>query len=434
MRRILIFSNLPQRDLPCDTLLAEHLRNLGNDVRQGPLNLNNCDIRQTNFLPDPRSHILFYKPDIVIGPEARCQFTVDFYRCCHEWGIQTVAKRTEMGTCWDAWNVMGDDEKKTVIGAWEYYVDLELAWSQDFADLLEKHGYIPKNNIYAAGYMPSDVYFRPPFPERPKERRNIMIATGWSHADTNATYNVPEAPVGSSVHADAYNRHRTGREKYIELVERLYSELSSNWNIFLSLKVGEQPEEYMKRLGNKMKIYTPAHAKVTLSNTDLLIHPCSSMAIGSHLMRVPGIAYMGQLNQTKGYTIPSIHPYTEDVNEVVKMVKEMDLTKSNADVGIIKKLEKEMYGVIDGDSCKRAAQKILSLPQTKTNIPDVWPAEKKEYSHPGVSKNMVNWICETCKKPNYTLDPNLTMIMCVNCAISLARRGPLVPQSIQPNS
>lgn len=428
-RKILLLTNLPVRDAPTDAIIATHLRNMGAEVREGIMYPNKVDIRMTNFLPSPREHVLFYKPDIVIGPEARCQFTIDFYQRCKEWGILTIARRTEGGCPRSAWNVMDEPEKKTVIGSWEYDVDLEIVWSEDFAELLAENGYIPRDRIFAAGGVTFDQNFIPPFRAKQETRRNLVFCTNWGHADRNPTYNVPEAAPGSPIHADAYNRHRQGRLDWIELIKKARIKLGPMWQFFLSLKVGEWPTEYQQKLGGLVNILAPTTTKQLMLNSDLIIQTGSTLALHAHYNNLPTLSYKGLSNQTKGYKYPHVAPNYDDPDELIAAILKVKLNQSNANLEAIDELKKELYGVIDGHACKRAAEKILSLPERPTNVPDIWPQEIKEYPHPGVSKFVVTWICESCKRPQYVLDPNIDMISCVHCGVGLARRQANLPQA-----
>ena len=409
-RKILLLSNLPQRDLETDTILQRELVSLG------------FEVRLAEFLPKAREHVLYYKPDIVIGPEARCEYTIDFYKRCREWGIITVAKRTEGGAAQRAWDVMEQWEKDTVIGGWPYSVDLELVWSQEFADLMEKHGYLTKESIYATGALPMDVYFLPPKPERVPGRRNIILATGWGHADRTPSYNVPEAPPDSPIHQDAYNRHRAGRDAWMEMIEKLHYSIPEEWELILRLKVGEYPNEYAEKFGDKIKIAGPCSTRTILTHADLLIHAGSTMAIEAHLMNVPAISFWGMQNQTVGYEYPHVSEDYTDADNLVEAVKRVDFDKSNANLDAVKSLEQEFYGVIDGKACERAAKRISIIPPKTCNVPYKWPEEDKEYSFPGVARGYICWVCESCGKSMYTLDPSLDMVKCLFCGISLAKR------------
>jgi len=299
--------------------------------------------------------VLYFKPDIVIGPEARCEFTVNFYNNCKSWGIWTVVRRCEGGTAPGAWDVMGQPEKDTVIGAWEYDVDMELVWCEKFRDIIAKNGYLPEDRYKVIGGVPFDPYFQMPHVNRPNTRKNMLVAPGWGHADTNPKYNVPEAPPDSPIHADAYGRHRRGREAWLSMIDKLQKEVSPIWNVFLSLKVGELPAEYQQRLGNRVQYVQPGQSmRDVLANMDFIIHPGSTLGLEAHLSGIPGQSFCGLYNQTTGYQYPHVHPDTEDIDELIKRAKETPRGKSNANVESVKELEREFYGPIDGKAMERA--------------------------------------------------------------------------------
>ena len=419
--KVLLFTNLQQRDWQVDSILATELRKL------------NFEVRQADFLPHSRQHILFYKPDIIIGPEVRCEYTVDIAANCSKWGVVFVAKRTEGGAARAAWDKMGKDEKATVVSAWPYDVDLEIVWSQDFADLVAEFGWLKKEKIFAVGAMPFDAYFNEPIPPRPPGRKAILFATGWGHADRNPHYNVPEAPFESSIHADAYNRHVKGRGVWIEMLKKAYNMLPG-WDFFIRPKVGEYPKPYQDALGGRVKIVMPCPAKIALVNTDVLIHAGSTMGIEAHLMNMPAFSFCGLINQVPGYEYPHVSPDTENADELLGWIRKCDLGKSNANPESIKKLEKDFYGTIDGKACQRAAQRIKEIPLRPTSVPDVWPESLREYDVPGAAKQTFNWICEACGRITYMLEPR-DMAKCLHCGISLARRLPpeqIVTGQIRP--
>lgn len=414
--RILIFVNLPQRDQATDELLASKLRANGHEVRVAP------------YLPRNREHILFFKPDMVIGPEPRCEYTIAMYKQCMEWGVYAIAKRTEGGAAKKSYEVMIEDEKKTVIGTWPYDVDLEICWSNDFVDILKKDGYLPENKIFAAGALPFDVYFQPPYRQRPEGRKNLIFATGWGHADTNPEYNIPEAPPGSPLHRDAYERHRKGRDAWIELIRRAHDELAKEgFDIFLRMKVGEKPIEYQQKLAGKVKIIIPCDTKTCLLNTDILVHAGSTMALEADLCNIPAISFLGSLNQPPGYEYPHVSKDYDNIDDVIKAIREVQLDKSNANKESIAQLEKDFYGTIDGKATDRIVEKLLSLPKRPVNIPDEWPADKPIYNAGNVYPWSEQWMCETCRHicyvPKKDGEKPTEMIKCPWCGISLARKA-----------
>jgi len=299
---------------------------------------------------------------------------------------------------------------------------LEIVWSQEFADLLGEFGWIKKEKIFVAGAMPFDTYFNEPIPPRPPGRKAILFATGWGHADRNPFYNVPEAPFGSTIHADAYNRHVKGRLMWIEMLKKAYDMLPG-WEFFIRPKVGEYPKPYQDALGGRVKIVMPCPAKIALQNTDILIHAGSTMGVEAHLMNMPAFSFCGNVNQVPGYEYPHVSPNTENADELLTWIRKADLGKSNANIEAVKTLEKEFYGTMDGHACQRAAVRISDIPLRPTSVPDSWPESLKEYDVPGATKQTFNWICEACGRVTYMFAVS-DMAKCKWCGISLARRPP----------
>ena len=408
MTRVLILSNLPQRDRATDELLASKLRERGFDVRVAP------------FLPNNRLHILYWKPDICFLPEARCEYTIDVAQNLMKWGVCAVLRRTEGGAAWGAWDKMEDAEKETVVGAWPYDADLEIVWSDRFADLIAKHGYMPKEKLFVCGGIPFDLYFNQPKIDRETKTNSILFAPGWGHADRNPEYNVPEAPPGSPIHADAYNRHRKGREAWISMMRKVMDAFP-NSEYFLRLKTGEAPTEYHQHLGSKLKVVMPCPARIPLMNCDVLIHAGSTLALEAHLCDKPAFSYFGNVNQVPGYEYPHVSENFEDAEKLIKAMKQNKKAGTNANLDSIKILEKEFYGDIDGKACDRIVDMLTGVEIKPTCIPDVWPEPVKEYYTPGVLKYIEGWICETCKRQSYTV-PGKEMIKCPWCGIGLAKR------------
>jgi len=408
-RKVLILTNLPQRDQATDILLAKAL------VQHG------FDVTVTPFLPKAREWILFGKPDIVVGPECRCEFTVDFYARMMEWGVKVVAKRTEGGAALAAWDVMEEAERETTVGVWPYDVDLELVWSDAMKEVVAMHGHVIGKKITAVGALPLDPYFVDEKHLHPEGRKNVLIATGWGHADRSPAYNVPEAPPESPIHKDAFDRHTKGRAEYIKLINKLKAELEPEYNIYLRMKVGEHPEDYINGCPGLM-ITQPCDTKIALLNTDYLVHAGSTMGLEAHLMDVPAFSYLGQMNQTAGYDYPNVSPDFDNIDDMVEAIKAAVPGKTNANLGNFKRLEEEFYGVIDGKAAQRAANAIANLPDDGIpTTPLAWPASEIEYTFPDASKQPVGWVCETCGQITYSIK-DLDMLKCLYCGISLAKR------------
>jgi len=410
-RKALILTNLPQRDQATDILLG------------GALAARGVDVQVTPFLPKAREWVLFGKPDIVVGPECRCEFTVDFYKRLMEWGVKVVAKRTEGGAAQAAWDMMAQSEKETTVGVWPYDVDLELVWSEPMRKLLALEGHVSGKKIQAVGALPLDPYFRDEQHQHPKGRKNVLVATGWGHADRNPDYNVPEAPPDSPIHKDAYDRHTKGRAKYIELIKQLKAKLEPEYAVMIRLKVGEKPDEYLKAIPGLM-ITPPCDTKVALMNADYLVHAGSTMGLEAHLVGIPAFSYLGQLNQTDGYDYPNASPDFKNIDKIVEAIKKAKSGVSNVNLKNYKRLEAEFYGTIDGKAFERAADAIVALPDAGIpHTPIQWPDNELIYTFPGCAKGHIGWVCESCEKTTYTFEQDKDMIKCLWCGISLARRS-----------
>lgn len=426
--KVNIFTNLPQRDKHKDERLAEELRDLG------------FEVWVTDFLPGNRQQVLYYKPHIIVLPEARCEYTIDFAEQCREWGIRVVVRRCEAGAAKEAYDKMEHDEKQTVIGAWDYgkAVDLEIVWSEAFRKICIKDGYLPPEKIYAAGAFSFDPYFEKRRDPAYRNKPNILFAPGWGHADRSPDYNIPEAPPGSSLHRDAWTRHNNGRAKWVSMIRRVAKELGDSANYFISCKTGELPIAYQNTVGKWAKLVMPVQTPVLLANADLVIHPGSTMGISAHLWDIPALSYYGNINQVEGYDYPHVSPNFEDEDDLIKAIKSIQFKilfdkkagkkvivgKSNANISNMRKLSKEFYGKIDGMASKRAAKEIAKLKinwDVSDKIPMIWPDSKREFYTPGILKHAASWKCECCGKIAVA-DIKHEMIKCPWCGISLARK------------
>ena len=85
MKKILLLSHIPQRDEIPDMMLARSLTSEDVCVWKYPI------------LGDSRNAICLVKPDIIILPEIRLEFTRDLAKLCQSWGIRVVQKRCEVG-------------------------------------------------------------------------------------------------------------------------------------------------------------------------------------------------------------------------------------------------------------------------------------------------------------------------------------------------
>jgi len=118
-----------------------------------------------------------------------------------------------------------------------------------------------------------------------------------------------------------------------------------------------------------------------------------------------------------------IAPQTQTVDELKITLAMTPLGKSNANLDVIKQLETEYYGRVDGKAYKRAAAAISKVKvKPTTKIPDAWPEDPKGSWPMGqdVFRNIETWNCNACHKPFFVL-PGHDMRPCPNCGVSLVR-------------
>jgi len=410
MKKALIFTNLPQRDKVVDEILAENLRALG------------FEARVSMFLPHNRMHVLGMKPNVVILPEIRCQYTVEMVETMRSWGIIVISRRCEGGCGKRAWSVMCDDEKDTAVGTWPYEVDLELVWGEEFRDIVLEKKYGTKETVKAVGAFPFDIYFYDKIAGKKKGgKKTVLFACGWPMADRGPRYCVPEAPPESSIHKIAYDKHRQGRDRWIEIIKELHALIGKEWDFLLRLKTGEIPNEYVEKLGDIVKITPPEPMILALKRTDVLVHAGSTVGAEAHYMDMPAISLLGDLVETPGYTPARISPYCKTTAELKQALESVEFGKSNANLDALEQSKTEFYGPIDGRACERSANLINEVPLKKTSIPDEWTPQRVQYPFPGATPQIEQWHCDCCNHTTYVMEPNQDMIKCVWCGISLIR-------------
>ena len=104
------------------------------------------------------------------------------------------------------------------------------------------------------------------------------------------------------------------------------------------------------------------------------------------------------------------------------------MTKSNADVDVIKTLEERIFGKIDGKGCQRIAEEINKLKSREVDIPDKWPDIDRSYETLSVfvecdwDKGHLDAIqCIGCKNMAF-IRPHITIMKCPHCALALCRQ------------
>lgn len=422
VNKVLMLSHLPSRDDIIDTLLVQELAKKRNMVWKG------------SVLANAREQICSLKPDIVIMPEIRCPFTARMTNLMTEWGIQVVIKRCEAGANETMLNAMPECDRITLFGQYPYEAALEIVWGDEFANILKRERGL--KNVKAVGALVFDPYFLPKPPiEKEEDKPTMLWATGFVYADRHPDYCAPEVPMGDPRHRKWWRQCREGRWKYIDAIKELYIELKDQWHFAIRLKPGESPQDYQALLGNSVKFCLNEPTVASLMRCDLVIHAGSTMAYEAHIMGIPTISYwgypvIGYEGKTEEYLPLHIAPQTQTMDELGIAIAMTPLGKSNANLDIIKQLETEYYGKVDGKAHKRAAAAINQVKIKPTKIPDMWPEDPKG-SWPivkDVFPTIETWNCNACHKPFFVL-PGHDMRPCPQCGVSLVRLpSPNVPK------
>ncbi len=416
--KILILTLTGQRDKVVDELLGKHLREYGHEVWVH------------NYLNAGRQSVPYLKPDVVIVPMVGGKFKLDFVQLCKEWGCTVIVRRGEAGASREIFNKMEPDRQDITLGHWDYspYVDMELTWGKEFTEILVEKGCMPAEKLKVCGAFSFDAYFLPENRrgEIPRDR-TVLFATGWSCAD-----GIPELvecglPEDSEYQTVLYNRHRKGRDIWIHAIRELSRWFGEKWRLTLKVRPGERTDEYVRKLGDFVKIYPQMHSAIdALKETDILVHTGSTMAIEAHLLGIPSFNFH---NVNPDSLLASVSPMVESYDELEWNLERANINQSNINESVYHELQQHLYGTIDGKACERAAKCIhehIDDKQIKTDIPNAWPKIVKyeddlDKIHLEKEEDDIDWLCPACHQRFYSFNPNVTMLKCPYCGMVIER-------------
>lgn len=412
--KILILTLCGQRDEIVDELIAGHLRKYGHEVHVH-------NYAKAGFLSVP-----YMKPDVVVSPFPGGEFKHGFVQRCKEWGCKVIVRRGEAGASTEIFKGMDKERQIIILGNWDYssYVDLELVWGQEFADLLARKGSMPHEKLKACGAFTLDAYFLPEAKRDRYHERTILFATGFACADYVPERSECGLPTDSAYHKILYKREKETRALWIASIKEFAKWFGKECRINLKVRPGERIDEYVRELGDIVNIYPAATSSLeALKETDILVHSGSTMAIEAHLLGIPSFNFH---NINDDSLLASVCPNIEGYKELEWSLAMANIYGSNIDESIYAKLQEHLYGKIDGKACERAAGFIhehIKDKEIKTNIPDNWPSEVK-YSEDGVSAEKqdgyIYWSCIVCKKIYYA-EREKQIAKCPYCGVSLKR-------------
>lgn len=408
MSKVIIYTHNPVRDPITDDCLSAALREKGHHVWR------------RNYLNADKEMVIYIKPDVIVMPEIRCEYSLDFAKQCKEWGCQIVVRPCEVGISEESIDGITEDYRKAIFGEnWPVndHIDLMLCWGEKMKDLFVKHGGIDESKMAVVGGIAFDQFFLPPCPDKIErtEMKRVLFATGFAYADRNADYSVPEAKQGDPLHLEMVKADREGRSKWFKAIKQFWAERGDKWEIWVKPHPGEMEQVYKAVLKDTVEIAPHLPPVRGLKYVDCVVHAGSTMAYEAHLQNMPAINFG---NVCQDVVVSKISPNVDTIEGLVDAIDTLDLAKSNANPEVIEQLERDYYGTVDGKASERAADIIDALPDTKTSIPDEWPpSHEMKYKSTGVLKNVEQWHCKACEHQYFIQGPR-EMVKCPFCGIA----------------
>lgn len=412
-KKILILSASPRRDILVDEMLSDKLRALGNDVWVAP-----C-------LREGRDKTLEIEPDVVLLPPIRNMYSRDFAETLKSWGVGIVTRHTEPSCDWADFKKMNVRQKAEIWGNMPYIADLEIVWGEDEVQILQKRGC--RFPVNAVGSFSADIYLNNDFKKRfvnrnkfnqkykfKKTKKTILIQSPWGFADHSPDLRIDEI--------DEFKDDIAGRDRHLDMVEKLYEALGEKYNILVTTHPGVITEPYNERLG---KLNIPLDIESTalelMLNSDILIHAGSTMAVGAHILNMPAFQY-GDANIKESTNWWSDHnKIMSEISHCFATTEELILAiqatpkKSNANLKVIEALKKGRYGKMDGKAYKRAA---VLINKVQGHFKMCWPKTHRDYTQLTILRSVndiVNQVmCGICKQPFFIVSQGWTNKLLVN--------------------
>lgn len=408
MKKIILFSHNPQRDANFDAMLAQQLGK-------------NNTIWVRRFLGGDYQSITTIKPDVIILPEIRCEYTVDLAKQCKQYGIQVVVRACEVGITRESLKEISTEYRNAIFGNWDVNdcIDLFIGWGPEMCRLFVEYGRIDASKVFPAGSCGFDQYKYPiDIPQKP-EKPILLFATGFPYADRNREYALPEAKSGDKLHSDMVALCQQGRSSWLKMIPEIIKHFGDGFEYWLRVHGGEKEIVYQTVLKDLPIKYTSRNqAIVDIALCSLLIHCGSTLAYEAHLLNKPAFNFC---NINKDVVLSNISPKIGSMNDMIKAIEKAKLTKSNTLPSMIEYAEQNYYGIPDGQSHIRAAEVINSLPENKTSVPDTWQINKEaKYMTDGVLLNVERWVCNACGN-QFFINTQREMVKCPFCGIACVK-------------
>jgi len=414
MSKIVILDMCPQRDWVLDTFIAEYLNEMGHDAV----------IRK--YIPDGRDAVTIEKPDVVVLPPIRCNYTYDFAQRLKAWGVSIVVRRSEAGVSRKKFDSLEAMWQEDHLGRFKYgpLIDAECVWGPEFAQILIDHQRVSEDKVHIVGGVTLDPYFKYDIKEAVGKAKTIecknpgkviLFASGFLHADHREDFSLPEAPYNDPIHRVLVNRDKAVRDLWIAVMK----ETAKHHNVIFRPHPDENLSQYSELMGiENLYIDREMGTAVVLKCCDFLVHAGSTMAVEAHLLDKP-TAMLGDTSQDD--LIGTISPKVNSVGDLLKVIEKSN--GSNARIKDLSELEESFYGPIDGQATRRVANVVDMVAREKKNkpeIPNSWPKEElRNYETPGVKKidHDEVWRCICCKKL-FVNSTGSTYRPCPHCGIA----------------
>ena len=387
--KIAVYTLTHQRDKYIDEMLAEELRLYGHEVV----------IR--NYIYGARESICYEKPDVIIHPMPGGEYKIDTIKKCRQWGVQVIVRRGEAGMGRKEFEQLDDNRRDIILGHWDYspYVDLELVWGREFADIIHDEGWMDKDKIKACGAFAFDPYFKKINRVEKPRRKTVLFATGFSTADCRQEYCESGLPEESDYHEELYRIHSNARDVWLAAIEELIKWFEADWLFELKVRPGESVNEYKEKLPSCVKIHPEdSPSSEVLRDIDVLVHSGSTMAIEAHLLNIPSFNFC---NVNPDPLLASVSPMLDSYDELEWNLSRAIVGQSNINESVYGELQKHLYGEIDGKACERAAKYIHEhIRKSEKNIPNTWPKEPVYLTddvHLNKQEDDVRWTCPCCR-------------------------------------
>jgi surface carbohydrate biosynthesis protein len=389
------------------------------------------------FLADDRTAIIVERPDVVVIPVVRCEYTRDLATRLKQWGVRVIARRSEAGVSRVQFEKLTKTWQQDQVGRYDYkdLIDLELVWSREFADILVEKGKIGRRQVRVIGGITLDPYFKWDLATESAKvfcsredwytkhkldpnKRTVYFITGFVHAD-KSDFTLPEAPIDDPIHSELHQRDFALRHLWLHAISKLSE--SGKYNILVRPHHGERLDVY-GALNHGVCVSTEGSAGESLFHSDAMVHAGSTMAIEAHVLGKPAFRFG---NTAQDELVGGISPKSRNTESLIKAIRSAAFGKSNAAIETLADLEKSFFGPIDGKAHQRCADAICEFGPQETTIPNVWPADElHDYSSSGIVRiegGAPVVYCRACQKGSQNFTNNRSW-RCPHCGIMITKR------------